>query len=580
MRSYHHMKDMFFQEARQISLLTRHFFRRLFINDIISFEDLMKEKVAGLLALVAVLSGVFGDFLISKYIFVKDTSPAWVEMCYFISYLIVLMGILAVIEWDVFLPDRRDYDNLIPLPVRLRQLILAKFASLFAFVSLFAVAGNVLAIFAFSYYLVLLPSRSLLDVFRFNIAHYVSFFAAQFFAFFFMILIMGLFMTILKPRAYEIVSLGFRALVLVLFIFFMLVMITSFFKNPELDILMEMKANNSPYFYVLPPMWFLGLMESMKGGADPQFTQLSLLAWISLLVSALSFFMFALTGYRRQLAGMLDMKKKYREHFFVGKLLSNLFHKAFLRNPVQRAVFHFFRKTIWKSTHHKIGLALHAAVAAALSLLLFAYMLYERQNLREVSVTPLSFTLIFYVILIMGIKNLVDTPASREANWIFRITEGKNKRPYITGMKKGIFVVILLPVFGFFAVIYTLLWGIAISFLHNLYGLCISIILMEIFLGGSHKVPFTCSSLPGKSRVHFLWFFYALGFFLYLEVLSRLEIFLLKVPRRFLFFYGLLIGFFIFIKILQTFFRCQEFSLVFEEKPEPALISLVSPEEE
>ncbi|MBN1273369.1 MAG: hypothetical protein JXB26_13965 [Candidatus Aminicenantes bacterium] len=580
MRIYHHITAIFQGKTSQVFLLTQHFFRRLFINDIISFEDLMKEKVVGLLALIAVLSAVFGDFLISRYMFIRDMSPAWVEMCFFISYLMVLMGILAVIEWDVFLPDKRDYANLIPLPVKFRQLLLAKFASLFAFVSLFAVAGNVLAIFVFSYYLVLLPSKSLIEVFRFAGALALGFFAAEFCAFFSLILIMGFLMTVFKPRAYEVVSLGFRALVIMVFIFLMLAMITSFFSIPELDFLLKLKANDSPYLYLLPPMWFVGLIKSIMGVKDPLFSQLSVLAWISLIVLALSFFVFAFTGYRRQLAGMLDVKKKHVKYFPMGKFLSSLFHKVFLKNPIQKAVFHFFRKTIWKSAHHRMGLALHTSVAAALSLLLFAYMIFERQNLHEVNATMLSFTLIFYTLLIMGAKSLVDTPASLEANWIFRITEKKNKKPYITGLKKGVFVVILFPVFVFFVIFFVFLWGLKISFLHNLFSLFVSLFLMEVFFGRYHKVPFTCPSVPGKSRVHLWWFFYAIGFFLYLEILCRLEVFLLKNPRGFFVFYTVLIGFFLIFKFLQAILSQKDFSLIFDEKPPSVMISLVNPEEE
>src|SRR5207253_222467 len=51
-------------------------------------------------------------------------------------------GLVTLLEWDALFPDRKDYLNLMPLPVTARDLFAAKLAALAGFLSLFTLAAN------------------------------------------------------------------------------------------------------------------------------------------------------------------------------------------------------------------------------------------------------------------------------------------------------------------------------------------------------------------------------------------------------------------------------------------------------
>ena len=60
----------------------------------------------------------------------------------FVSFSMIVMGFIMVFEWDALFPDRRDYQILTPLPLRLSTLFLAKAAALAIFLGIFLMDIN------------------------------------------------------------------------------------------------------------------------------------------------------------------------------------------------------------------------------------------------------------------------------------------------------------------------------------------------------------------------------------------------------------------------------------------------------
>src|SRR5512135_395396 len=102
-------------ELRQVSILTRHFFERLFRNDMIDFEDQMKEKLIVTLTLLAVFFSWAAWLMMFKYHFVPDLNSSWQEKAYLFSLMMLVFAVVTLLEWDVLFPDRRDFLNLLPL---------------------------------------------------------------------------------------------------------------------------------------------------------------------------------------------------------------------------------------------------------------------------------------------------------------------------------------------------------------------------------------------------------------------------------------------------------------------------------
>jgi hypothetical protein len=177
--------------------------------------------------------------------------------------------------------------------------------------------------------------------------------------------------------------------------------------------------------------------------------------------------------------------------------------------------------------------------------------------------------------LLAGLRAVINIPSSLEANWIFKITESQDKNNYFSAIKKGIFFFTLVPLFLFIFVFYLFLWGWQGAFIHCLYGLVISTLLMEGYFLNYHKIPFACSYLPGKAKMHVLWMIYLFSFLLYVFFMSFIEYELLKKPSKFIIFYGVLFGLFLLFKIFQNYFLYKKTEIMYEEELEPVMVTMV-----
>lgn len=562
---------------RQFLILVRHFFHRLFLNDVVSFEEQMKEKVIGILAFIAVFCGHLSNSLLFKYLFLEDKGDSWVEKCYYITFFMVIMGFVSILEWNVIFPDSRDYSNLMPLPIKTKTLFTAKFTSLCIFIGMFTVGANVISTFMFWLYLARWQSSSPFFGIRFVIVHLTSVFAAGFFIFFLSILLIGILMNILGPMIFRSISVFIRVFFMVVFVsLFIFFLSESLTVSHALSILSKFKESNSLFIYLFPPMWFTGLYESLLGNSDSFYSLLSRISILGVIISIGAFFITAAIGYRRYIKRMPEAKKRTVHLQKLKSIFFNVFNSLFLRNSTQRAIFDFFRKALRGSILHKIRLAPYLAVPAGVILIILTSKMNNSEFFYQINKTLLSIPLVLSFFLLVGVRVIVSIPLSLDSNWIFKLTEIKNKKHYFLGLRKGVFFLILLPLFILFFVFYLYLWGWQNASLHCLYGLSMSILVMEVLFMNYQKIPFACSYLPGKAKIHVLWFVYVLSFLVYIYLFTYFEYKLLKSPSNFLIFYGVILFLFLSIRIYQHYLLYKKTEIIYEEKPEPVMVTLVA----
>ncbi len=558
-------------------ILVRHFFLRLFNNDFIAFEDQMKEKTISFLALIAIFSAHIANSVLMKYLFVQDDGISWVEKCYFISFVMLLLGFITVFEWDVIFPDARDFDNLLFLPVKLKMIFASKFTSLCLFVGLFALGANAISVLAFWFHL--MPwqeDQGILFSLFFIFVHFVSLIAACFFVFFLFVFMIGVFMVIFPAKLFRAFSLFFRTVLMIFCVFLMVYIVSqSFTSSSYFNSLPALKANNSLSFYLFPPMWFTGLYESLLGNSDPQFGICSSIALISLVLVIGGFFISAALGYKKYCRKM-DIKQK-KSSLFTGpkNILSRLLHTIFLRNPIQRAVFHFVGKTLKHSMVHKMRLAIFIALGVSLELILLISNARNLNSISQLNTTFLTLPMILTVFLLIGIRSVVNIPKSLEANWIFRLTEEHSLNHYLSGLRKGIMFYILFPLFALVFIFFSFLYGWDIGFLHSLYGVVLGGLFIEVLFLRFHKIPFACSYLPGKAKVHFFWLVYFVAFILYVSLISRIELALLQKPSLFFLFLGISFFTFLGLRIYQNNYLFNKWQIIYEDKPDPVMVTLL-----
>jgi hypothetical protein len=203
-----------------------------------------------------------------------------------------------------------------------------------------------------------------------------------------------------------------------------------------------------------------------------------------------------------------------------------------LRTPEERTVYGFFADTLRASSKHRTAFSYYLAVgAAAILLLAVAY----RQAFRML--TPdngflLAQPLLLAFTIIAGIRVLVDQPAASEANWVFRMTETGTTRRYLDGLKKAVFIKLILPLFLAVFVLHAFLWDPGLAFVHAAFGTVVSGLAVAAAFYHYRKVPFACTYVPGKIKLHFTAIPALIGLLLTMMALTAIEKAVLDDPVR------------------------------------------------
>jgi len=562
------------EETGQFAFLTRHFFGRLFRNEIVDFEDQMKERLIATLSVLAIVVFWSSELLLFKYHFVPDTGRSWQEKSYIFSVVMIIFGIVTLLEWDVLFPDRQDFLNLTPLPVRLRTIFAAKLASFVLFIGLFSVAMNSGSAVLFAIYLA--PWRAGANLFfagRYLAAHIIGAFAACFFVFFACIFLQLFLMVLLPYRAYRKVSLLVRGvLVAVLIFLFLAFLIQPGILSSSFLTMARLKDAGDPFLLRLPPLWFTGLYETLLGTRDLMFGALARTALLAVLLSLAAFAAASGLSYRRYVRRTLEATggKPWLSGLREG--WAGLFGKAALRAPEERAVYRFFSQTIRSSQKQRITLTYFLAVAAGIVSL---YIMANRGGFRLLTpsngsllVQPLFLTFV----ILAGLRTVVNIPASPGANWVFEVTETGRTARYAAGVRKAVFFRWLLPFSGLILVAHAMIWGFMPALEHTLFGLTMGGLGLQAFFYRFRKVPFACASLPGKVKFHTWGVPFAILSLVFFALTTAVEQSLLRRPSRFVFFFAAAACVWLaFAAGNRRFYRGA--ALIYEEQPEPALVT-------
>ena len=325
-----------------------------------------------------------------------------------------------------------------------------------------------------------------------------------------------------------------------------------------------------PFLDYFPPFWFTDLYETLLGHPHLPVHGQFVRAIIGLAVMIFGFIIAMKLSYGRAIrTGVFKRKSRQQEGM---RLLESVFNTILLRNTIQRAVFHFFRKTLKSSIFHKMRLASYIAGGLAFVPFLITLKAVKKGPLLNVNMTMLSIPLILSFALLLGLRTVINVPVALEANWVLRLTEKSNILPYFSGFRKALVMLYLVPLFILLFGIYAVIWDPYTSFLHCLYGLSISVLTMEIFFIRSLKIPFTCSYLPGKEKLQLYWFFYAIAFIAYLKIMSWTELELLRSKSGFIYFYAFVLLAIISVRIYQIVFIYKRNGIQYEEEPEPIVL--------
>ncbi len=536
--------------AGQYKCLFKHFFRRFFDFDAISSPQIDSvEKNAltfQIVALVVLPSAVISMLFFQKYAMytyrptIERDLATLTDKCLLLSLSMILLGFIAVFEWDMLFPDRKDYQILTPFPVATRTIFFSKIAALGAFLLIFTAAVNILPALFFPNavlanngvaYRIFGKRTPVSLILRYIASHGASILLANLFIFLSAISLQGILLMIVPKRLAPAASRCVRFFCLLL----LLCALFSFFQISRVD---QLIYSAMPITAWYPPIWFVGIYETLLGSHDPVLGDLSGRAILALVLSAaLSILSYAVC-YRRFLRRSIESGRGVSRSSAAIRSAGNfVLDRWLLRQSDARASFHFVGQTIFRSSRHVLYLGTFFVVGFAIAALELATAIFGGDRVLTGRLAILSIPLVLSFFLLVGMRVSFAIPAELEANWLFRIAPIQRIRGSHKGLRRFMIFVIIIPLFVIVGLLYGLFWNWQEVLLHLAYCVTLSLILMELLFARFPKIPFTCSYVSGKAQIVILWPFYVLGFQCFGYAAASLEIWLRHDSYRYLLFY-------------------------------------------
>jgi len=458
---------------------------------------LMFEKFGSLIRFLR------GDGVFDPYV---ATIP---DEYFFIVLSMAVSCAAALWRWNSIFLDRRDYVNLVPLPISLIRIFLSNLFAIFTLTALLTIVVNAASFVLFPI-AVVGSQGSFSKLLRFAFAHAVSVSLSSVFSFLAIFALSGTLMAFLPYRIFRKVSVYVRFAVALCLL---AVLATSFTVSSVL-------SGGSQLMYQrlggLPPAWFLGLTETLWGnGHDIFFASLTRRAMASLGLALLISIIAYTFSFRRsfvRIPEVADVGPLPRGRRF--RLPAMLLDTTILRAAKLRACYHFVSRTLLRSDAHlQIVLAFAAlGLVVAAQTVNAAYHPGFSFAAQPPSVALLSIPFILSYCLLVGIRLAFEVPSDLSANWIFKLwiePDGKQPRQVARRVLLTFSLGWLAPLCFLYS---ALLWGWLTALLQTAILIACSVVFVEVLLVRFRKIPFTCSYPAFQSQSTLVLVAYLIGF--------------------------------------------------------------------
>ena len=492
----------------------------------------------------------------------------WSIEHFLIATTMLVVGLFAVLSWDSTFPNRRDVLVLAPLPVRARTLFLAKVAAAGTALGLTVAALHVFA--GLTWPPVLAPAHSgVVGLIRSLAAYWITMLAAGGFIFCCVLGVQGL--AQILPRKWFLRVSSF--LQLAAFCLFLSV----YFLQPSLATPEALtNPENQRMLAWLPSYWFLGMFQELNGSMHMALAPLARRAWIGLGVA----------GWTTTVAYLLSYFHTLRKIVEEPDILPGsrgLHWLPRFGNSLETAVVQFSVRTLLRSRQHRVILAFYLGIGFAIAIFFLKTPLAQQQlsaasaggPWHQASVPLLAASIVMMGFCIVGTRVVFAMPLDPRANWIFRVTPVRGGPECLAVRRRSLFALAVVPVWAGSAALFLSLWPWRPAVAHLMVLGLLCVILGELCLSGTQKIPFTCSYLPGKSNIH-LTFWICIGLLVQIiDLGAKFERRALDIPEH----YGVLVGV-LGIAAIGTRWRTaaqaasDEAELQFEDVPPPTILAL------
>jgi hypothetical protein len=478
---------------------------------------------------------VFGSVLLSVIAIpigaeVRDLpvpASVWPVERFLISLTMLVVGVFTLLSWDSTFLDRRDVLVLAPLPISVRTLVAAKITAAASSLGLTVAAWNWLA--GFAYPLALAPPGSgLVGTMRFVLAFWVTLLAAGAFLYCALLGVQAA-AAQLPRRWYLRVS-----PVLQIAAFVLLLGVVCF--QPSLDTATALGApENQRVLAWLPSYWFTGFLSELSGAFPAEshaaMAPLALRAVAGLAVAI------CVAGGAFLLSYLRTLRKILEEPDAVPGSHGGIWLPRFGNAP-QTALGQFVIRTLLRSQRHRTILTFYLGGGFAIAAV-YLEGVREITQLRWIDlVQRVNFPMLVASILMLcaswlGVRTVFSLPLDLRANWAFRVTPAPEATARLAAVRRALLAASVFPVLAASAALLLWSWPWRAVAEHLLVLGLLGSLLADISLRGFRKIPFTCSYLPGKSKVHLVFWFGIFPVVLAIHKYAQLEQRAMASPRRY-----------------------------------------------
>ncbi|MGA2146392.1 MAG: serine hydrolase [Bryobacteraceae bacterium] len=337
-------------------------------------------------------------------------------------------------------------------------------------------------------------------------AYWFALFAAGVFIFCFMLSVQGL--AQLLPRQL------FLRLSAVLQMTFFCVLLTAYFLQPGFSSLGSLEENQQLLPW-LPSYWFFALFQQLNGPIPPELAILARRAWIGLVLALCGAALAYLICYLRTL-------RKIAEQPDILPGRAGLAWLPRFGEALPTAVVQFSIRTLLRSRQHRVILSFYLGLAFGLAIFFAKAPELRQQSYgidpwRHENGPMLVASIVMMGAAVLGARVVFSMPLDLKANWVFRVTPIRGAADCMVASRRALYVLSVVPVFVTSAVVFLWMWPWRPAAGHLAVLGLLGAILTELCLGNFHKIPFTCSYLPGRSYAHMAF----LGFVGIMAVISK-----------------------------------------------------------
>lgn len=554
-------------EQIRFNRLVRHFVQRFVDHELVAAGGELHQVFVAAFGLLGGFGFTLTLILSMRHFFVSDRITAAARASLVASdqmTLLLLMmagtGFFVVLGWDALFTDRRDAFILGALPIRTRVIFEAKLYAIILFFFLLVAAME--AFPALPLPAVQYPQQFV----RAFLVQGLVLTSASALVFFGAMALQGMLLAVLSYTRFRQVS-SLLQIATLLGSFGMV------FLTPDLHEAMHSRWNWPAW---LPSYWFMALWQRLMG--EPPMLDPALAVRAAAAVAgavAVACVTFA-AGYRRAMRKAVEGGEEAPAGPGVAHhAMRRLLNATVLREPRGSAIFWFTWRTITRHRGHRLLMAVYLGLGLSWVMTEASNLLRSDFSARPALPDPVTcmipFDLAFF--LLAGLRVLFTLPVELRANWLFQLTAGEQPPAVESATRKFLFITAILPLGALAFPVYWQAWGPAKAMLHTwFYGLECWLVL-EILMRRFHKIPFTCSWLPGKAnlKVRLGAYFILFGFSSSMAGVFESNVLRAPTVNRVVVLSGLLMCFIGWFRWRRHQYGQEPWSITFEERPELAV---------